>query len=42
VQETYGAAEKGFKAFLIDQLAQVMCAPSGGENQHVAELPVSH
>jgi hypothetical protein len=31
-QETYGAAEEGLEAFLIDQLAQVVCAPGGGED----------
>jgi hypothetical protein len=37
-EEADGASEEGFEAFLVDEFAQVVCAPCRGEDKHVAEL----
>jgi hypothetical protein len=37
-EEADGASEEGFEAFLVDEFAQIVCAPCCGEDKHVAEL----
>ena len=37
-EEAYSTAEEKLEAVLVDQLAQVMSAPGGREDEHVAKL----
>lgn len=37
-EEAYGTAEENLEAILVDQFAQIMSTPGGGEDQHIAEL----